>query len=203
MRALVVVDVQEDFVRGSLAVAQGPAVAEGIAEFLKSSDVASGDSYGHVALTKDWHIDPGDHFSETPDYVDSWPRHCEAGTTGAEVIRSVRDAALGKLFLPVLSVFRKGEYEAAYSGFEAHRTFDTMDLASWLRSEGITDIDVVGIATDHCVKATVLDGISEGFKVRVLTDLVAAVSEETGAAALEEMHAAGAELLVSEHAVGA
>ena len=186
-RALLVVDVQNDFCEGgSLAVAGGSAVAGAIAEYLASPAAAG---YVRVVATADHHIDPGSNFSAEPDYADSWPPHCVAGTRGGE-------------FHPVLDtsrfdeVFRKGEHAAAYSGFEGS-TRDGQLLADWLREHGVTSVDVAGIATDYCVVATATDAMKHGFATRVLTDLTAGVSPDTITAALERMRTAGVELMPS------
>jgi isochorismatase family protein len=112
--------------------------------------------------------------------------HCVAGSPGAELHSALAD-------VPVTAAFFKGQHSAAYSGFEG-ATNDGVGLADWLRTHDVDIIDVVGIATDYCVRATVLDALREGFEVRVLTDLVAAVADETGEAALQEMVGAGAQL---------
>lgn len=178
MRALVIVDVQLDFCEGgSLAVAGGASVAGRI-----NSRSASGD-YAEVVATRDYHVDPGDHFSEHPDFVRSWPPHCRVGTAGA-AFHPALDVA------PVRAVFSKGEYTAAYSGFEGAEP-GGLALADWLRMRGITEVDVVGIATDHCVRATALDAARAGFATTVLTDLTAGVAPDTTAAALDELRAAG------------
>ena len=184
-RALIIVDVQNDFCEGgSLGVDGGTAVAEGVGEHL----AAHGQEYSAVVATADWHVDPGDHWSDTPDYRTSWPVHCRVGTPGAEFSPAL-DPALGH----VDAVFRKGEHEAAYSGFEGtteshgRRT----GLAEWLREREVREVDVVGIATDHCVRATALDAVREGLATTVLLDLVAGVSPETTEAALEELRSAG------------
>ncbi|MBN9644143.1 isochorismatase family protein [Corynebacterium sp. CCM 8862] len=183
MRAFVIVDVQNDFCPGgSLATAQGNHVAE----LIGARQVSHAADYAVQVATADWHIDPGDHFSDNPDFVHSWPVHCVVGTGGAAFHSAIRENKLD-------AVFRKGEYSAAYSGFEGHKSdLEDQGLADWLRQTGITDIDVVGIATDYCVRATVLDAIKEGFSVRVLQPLCSPVAEDSGAAALEEMAAAGA-----------
>ncbi|SNY29533.1 nicotinamidase [Paractinoplanes atraurantiacus] len=178
-RALIIVDVQNDFCEGgSLAVGGGAAVAKGISLVLRKA----GARWDHVVATKDWHIDPGNHFSDHPDYHDTWPAHCVVGSDGAE-------------FHPELStdrieaVFHKGEHKAAYSGFEGH-TDGGETLADWLRSRGVTEVELVGIATDHCVRATALDAKAEGFATTVLLELTAGVAEGTTASALEEMRSA-------------
>lgn len=179
--ALVIVDVQNDFCPGgSLGTDRGDEAAAGISQLLVDTT-----GYDHVVATQDWHIDPGEHFSDTPDFADSWPVHCVAGSDGAK-LRSPIDPSRIEAF------FRKGEYSAAYSGFEG--TCDGQGLAQWLRDAEVDAIDVCGIATDYCVRATVLDGLREGFSVRVLSGLCAAVDEGRGADALEEMREAGAQV---------
>ena len=178
-QALIIVDVQNDFCEGgSLAVTGGAAVARGINELL-----AADPGYDHVVATKDFHIDPGDHFSETPDFVSSWPRHCVVGTPGTEFHP---DLDIG----PVEAVFRKGHHSAAYSGFEGVDD-DGTTLADWLRGRDVDTVDIVGIATDHCVKATAADAVAAGFSTRVLLDLTAGVSPATTAEAVQALRAAG------------
>ena len=177
--ALIVVDVQNDFCEGgSLAVAGGAQVAADVAALIESG------AYATVVATRDHHIDPGSHFSQTPDYVDSWPPHCVVGTPGAELHEPLRADHFAAVFL-------KGEYEAAYSGFEGHDA-DGTTLAQWLRDAGVTAVDVVGIATDHCVRATALDAAREGFDVRVVEGLTAAVNPENLDRVRQELTAAGA-----------
>ena len=179
-RALVIVDVQNDFCEGgSLAVAGGTAVARAISAHVAAS------GYDHVVATRDHHVDPGAHFAEQPDFLDSWPPHCVVGTAGVE-LHSDLDRR------PIEAVFDKGEYAAAYSGFEG--SFDGQELADWLRSHDVDAVDVVGIATDHCVRATALDAVGAGFTTRVLLDLTAGVAEGTTTAALEQLRTAGVQL---------
>ena len=178
-RALIIVDVQNDFCEGgSLAVAGGAAVAKGISLVLAKA----GDRWDHVVATKDWHIDPGAHFSDHPDYVDSWPVHCVAGSSGAEFHPELATDRIE-------AVFHKGEYAAAYSGFEG-RAETGEDLAGWLRGKGVTDVEVVGIATDHCVRATALDAVAAGFTTTVVLELTAGVARATTDSALEQLRAA-------------
>ncbi|MDN5895030.1 MAG: nicotinamidase [Nocardioides sp.] len=188
-RALIVVDVQNDFCEGgSLAVAGGAEVAHKVGELLHhwaTKDPKAPD-YDHVVATKDHHIDPGSHWAPAgtePDFVKSWPRHCEVGTEG-EAFHPNLDPQ------PLDSIFRKGEYEAAYSGYEGKNP-DGDGLAGWLRQRGVTEVDICGLATDHCVRATALDAVKEGFTVRLLVDLCAGVAEESTGAALQEMAAVG------------
>jgi nicotinamidase/pyrazinamidase len=188
-RALIVVDVQNDFCEGgSLAVAGGAGVAHRIGALLHhwTQQDPNAPEYSVAVATQDHHVDPGAHFSKEPDFVDSWPRHCVAGSDGVAVHPNLDPQ-------PFDAIFLKGEYAAAYSGFEG-RNHDGVALADWLRDHGITHLDVCGIATDHCVRATALDGLREGFTVRVLTDLCAGVAPETTRRAMAEMTAAGAEL---------
>ncbi|MDY6999752.1 MAG: isochorismatase family protein, partial [Actinomycetota bacterium] len=162
--ALIIVDVQNDFCEGgSLAVAGGAAVARGIHELL-----AGDHGYDHVVATQDFHIDPGGHFSDHPDFVDSWPPHCVVTTGGVDFHPDLDTAA-------VEAVFKKGHYTAAYSGFEG-ATDDGTGLADWLRAHGVQSVDVAGLATDHCVKATAADAVAAGFTTRVLLGLTAGVS---------------------------
>jgi nicotinamidase/pyrazinamidase len=188
-QALIVVDVQNDFCEGgSLPVTGGARVASEISALLHhwTRHDPEAPAYDVVVATKDHHIDPGDHWSKEPDFVDSWPVHCKVGTEG-EAFHPNLDPQ------PFDAVFLKGEHEAAYSGFEGTTT-DGTALAEWLREKGVDHVDVCGIATDYCVRATVLDAVASGFSVRLLTDLVAGVAPESSAKALEEMQQAGAEI---------
>ena len=178
-RALVVVDVQNDFCEGgSLAVPGGAAVADKISKLLVGDH-----GYAHVVATRDHHVDPGAHFSDSPDFVDSWPRHCVVGTPGVEL----HDALAGTSFD---AVFDKGEYAAAYSGFEG-RDGDGRGLADFLRDRGVEAVEVCGIATDYCVRATALDAATAGFRTTVLLDLTAAVAPDRLDATLDQLAAGG------------
>ena len=166
-RALIVVDVQNDFCEGgSLPVSGGARVAGEIGRLLhhwtRQDDHAP--AYDLVVATKDHHVDPGHHWAREPDFVDTWPVHCRVGTDGEDA--------------------------AAYSGFEG-RTADGEPLLDWLRARGVEQVDICGIATDHCVRATALDARTGGFETRVLTEMCAGVLPETTAAALDEMRTAG------------
>ena len=188
-RALIVVDVQNDFCEGgSLPVDGGARVAADIGELLHrwSSHEAGAPSYDVVVATKDHHIDPGHHWSLKPDFEESWPAHCKVGTEGAGFHPNLDPQ-------PFDEVFYKGEHEAEYSGFEG-RTASGEPLADWLRGHAVSEVDVCGIATDHCVRATALDSAREGFDTRVLTALCAGVAPDTTAAAITEMSGAGVEI---------
>ncbi|MEU8653551.1 isochorismatase family protein [Streptomyces sp. NPDC048737] len=187
-RALIVVDVQNDFCEGgSVPVAGGAEVAVKVRDLVGRAAEAG---YQHVVATRDHHIDPGDHFSDTPDFKTSWPVHCVAGTQGSDFHPD---------FLPAVhagaidAVFYKGAYEAAYSGFEGADENGTT-MTTWLHEHGITTVDVVGIATDHCVKATALDAAAAGFTTRVLLDLTTGVHHDTIQQARDELSQAGVEL---------
>lgn len=181
-RALIVVDVQNDFCEGgALAVPGGAAVATALSQYMPAA------GHDHVVATRDYHIDPGGHFSDAPDFVRSWPVHCVAGTAGA-AFHPELDVA------PVQAVFSKGQYSDGYSGFEGN------GLARWLADHGVDRVDIAGIATDHCVRATALDSAREGFATSVLLDLTAGVSRPTVDAALQELREAGV-TLVGEPAV--
>ncbi|MFD8806803.1 isochorismatase family protein [Streptomyces sp. NPDC059597] len=187
-RALIVVDVQNDFCEGgSLAVAGGADVAAAVTELIGQ---AAGSGYRHVVATRDHHIAPGGHFADNPDYVHSWPAHCVAGTEGVGFHPNFAPAVASGA---VDAVFDKGAYSAAYSGFEGADENGTT-LAEWLRERGVEEVDVVGIATDHCVRATALDAAREGFRTHVLLDLTAGVSQETTDRALESLREAGVKL---------
>jgi nicotinamidase/pyrazinamidase len=182
VKALLIVDVQNDFCEGgSLAVAGGAAVAAGISVLLASS------GYAVVAASPDAHRDPHEHFSATPDFVDSWPPHCVIGTPGAELHPNLDTQRVD-------AIFDKGEWNAAYSGFEGVDPTGT-PLAAWLRDRDVDAVDVVGIATDHCVRATALDAVGEGFATTVLLDHTAGVAAQTVESALAEMRAAGVTLV--------
>jgi nicotinamidase/pyrazinamidase len=187
-RALIIVDVQNDFCEGgSLAVAGGAEAARRISEHV----AAHGAEYAAIVATADWHDNPGAHFSDQPDFVESWPAHCRVGSDGALFHPSAERA-----FEDVQAIFRKGHHSAAYSGFEGFtvEADRRVGLADWLRDRAIEEVDVVGIATDHCVRATALDAANEGFQTRVLLDLTAGVAPETTERALRELEAAGVAL---------
>jgi nicotinamidase/pyrazinamidase len=186
-RALIVVDVQNDFCEGgSLPVEGGAQVAHEIAEILHhwvTKDPKAPD-YAHVVATKDHHVDPGAHWSREPDFTDSWPVHCRVGTDG-EAFHPNLDPQ------PFDAIFLKGEHAAAYSGFEGHTTTG-VGLADWLRKHEVTHVDVCGLATDYCVKATALDAVAAGFETRLLDRLCAGVAPESTHEALVAMRDAGA-----------
>lgn len=182
-KALLVVDLQNDFCAGgSLPVEDGHLVAERINELPAHFDV--------VVATMDFHVDPGGHFSPEPDYLDTWPRHCVAHTRGAE-LHEAFDAA------PVEAVFYEGARAAAYSGFEGRRDPEQESgetLEEYLRAHAVTDVTIVGVATDHCVVATALDAHRAGFRTHVDTRYCAGVAPDTTRDAITRMRAAGIEV---------
>jgi nicotinamidase/pyrazinamidase len=192
VRALFIIDVQNDFTEGgALGVEGGNAVATGVTAYLR----AHPNEYGVVFASRDWHDadnDNGGHFAVTsaPDFVVTWPPHCVAGTTGAEFNPGI-DAALIDIQV------RKGQGKPAYSIFEG-TTDDGATVTQKLDELHVTDVDVVGIATDYCVRASALDALGAGRRVRVFTDLVAGVAPASSEAALQELVAAGATVLAAE-----
>ncbi|GAA1663150.1 amidase [Citricoccus zhacaiensis] len=217
MRALVIVDVQNDFCEGgSLGTDGGARLAGRITAFLDEH----AQDYAAVVATRDWHVDPGPHFADEgtePDYTETWPVHCVAGTGGAELHPELDSEFIDAQFL-------KGRFDASYSGFDGQLGVpdmvrsgapegtsgpfgataaaataveeDAPGLDDWLRAEGINSVTVVGIATDHCVRATVLDAIDAGYDTSVFTDLVTGVDPERSEEALELMEENGAVLQV-------
>ncbi|MGJ3188658.1 isochorismatase family protein [Paenarthrobacter nitroguajacolicus] len=203
-RALIIVDVQNDFCEGgTLAVEGGAAVAGAITEFVDANQ----QHFDHIVATQDWHIEPGSHFSDEPDMVDSWPPHCQARTKGAELHEDLDPEY-------IQAYFRKGQYTAAYSGFEGVLApeddvptgdlkagaavaevldEDAIGLDDWLQSHDVEEVVVVGLATDYCVKATALDAIQAGYNTSVIAGLTAGIAEDLSEA-FDEMEAAGVEV---------
>jgi len=203
-RALIIVDVQNDFCEGgSLAVEGGAAVAGAITEYVDANQ----QHFDHIVATQDWHIEPGSHFSDEPDMVDSWPPHCRARTKGAELHEDLDPEY-------IQAYFRKGQYTAAYSGFEGVLApeddvpsgdlkagsavsevldEDAIGLDDWLQSHDVEEVVVVGIATDYCVKATALDAVQAGYTTTVIADLTAGIAEDL-TETFDEMEAAGVEV---------
>ncbi|MFC6354689.1 isochorismatase family protein [Luethyella okanaganae] len=196
-RALFIIDVQNDFTEGgALGVDGGAAVAAGVSELLARHPGA----YDYVFASRDWHDgdnDNGGHFATdiAPDFVDTWPAHCIAGTPGAEYHPAFETSG-------VTFHVRKGQGKPAYSIFEGV-TEDGRTVQELLTEHGVTEIDVAGIATDYCVRASALDALEHGQRVRVLSDLIAGVAVESSDAALAELGHAGAEIVRSDAGQGA
>jgi nicotinamidase/pyrazinamidase len=178
MRALIVVDVQNDFCEGgALAVQGGNDVAENVAAYIRSES----EQFDVIVATQDWHIDPGSHWSDNPDFVDSWPVHCVAGSNGAALHPAIAQIQFD-------AVFTKGMHAAAYSGFEGVRAaYPDTTLETFLDACGVEEIVVVGLALDYCVKATALDAASLGYSVAVAMDMTAEVSELSADAAVAKL----------------
>lgn len=191
-RALFIIDVQNDFTEGgALGVDGGAAVAAGVTALLREHP----DRYSHVFASRDWHDgdnDNGGHFASTdePDYVETWPVHCVAGTPGAEYHPALDTTAIDVHVL-------KGQGEPAYSIFDG-TTHDGRAVDALLDEYAIDAIDVVGIATDYCVRASALGAVATGRAVTVLTDLIAGVAPASSEAALDEIETAGAALSTAE-----
>jgi nicotinamidase/pyrazinamidase len=182
-RALIVVDVQKDFCEGgSLAVGGGAATAARISAHIESHR----DAYAVVVATRDWHVDPGSHFAPegtAPDFRETWPAHCVAGTGGSGWHPHLK--------LPADAVIvSKGAHAAAFSGFEG-RTEDGRTLTDVLHERRVDSVDVTGIATSFCVRATALDSASAGFDTRVLAGLTADVDPEVTPRTFNELAEAG------------
>lgn len=182
--ALIIVDVQNDFVSGTLAVRDGDEVARRIGQHLNWGH------YDYVVATQDWHVEPGDHFK-------TWPEHCKAFSWGAQLHDDIRERSANP---PpgergIYTTFHKGMYDDGYSGMFAEENEWGGYLWSWLQSFKVTDLDIVGLATDHCVKATALDAIDKGFKVRVITAYTAGVDSVGIEEARTCMRAAGVEIV--------
>jgi nicotinamidase/pyrazinamidase len=185
--ALLVVDVQVDFVEGgSLGVKGGQQVAAMIARHVRHFK----NEYAFVVASRDMHESAPDHISDNPDFINTWPPHCMVGTPGAAFVPTIQNLVREKYITAVLT---KGRYAAAYSAFEAvdPRGHPMLDV---LKEQRIDHVDICGIATDYCVRASALDARKNQFQVRVLVNLCAPVREETGVQALEEMKAAGCQL---------
>lgn len=186
MRALLVVDIQNDFCEGgALGVAGGTLVAQGVSRYIAEH----GSEYAVIVASRDWHDgdnDNGGHFApegDEPNFVTTWPVHCVSGTHGAEYHP--------ELTLPIETIHvKKGQGVPSYSMFEG-LSDDGRTVEEILSQAGVNQVDVVGIATDHCVRASALDARNAGFEVRVLNNLVAAVSPETEQTARTEMSEAG------------
>ncbi|NYE94781.1 nicotinamidase/pyrazinamidase [Psychromicrobium silvestre] len=200
--ALIIVDVQNDFCEGgSLAVPGGAEIATGISELLDSAFNVEGGAFDLVVATQDWHIDPGSHFSEQPDFVNSWPVHCVAGSNGARLHPNLDTEYID-------AYFHKGMFEAAYSGFEgvlapedevptgqpetdAEEPQTGPSLDEWLRENDVDSLSIVGLATDYCVRATALDAVAAGYEVTLLSGFCAGIDATGSQAALDELSEAG------------
>lgn len=189
-RALLVVDVQNDFTEGGALGCDGGAELAGrISGFLAEHRR----DYAVVVASRDWHDagnDNGGHFSDHPDLVDSWPAHCVAGTSGANYHPALTLDSIDE------HVF-KGQGSPAYSAFEGI-TDEGRGLAQILESRKVTELDIVGIATDHCVRASALDASAAGMRVTVKANLCVGVDPAASVTALGEMAASGITISVTD-----
>lgn len=190
-RALIIVDVQNDFCEGgSLAVEGGAQVARAISHYLQHEYP----NYDLVVASKDFHHghdDNSGHFAAEPDYVDTWPKHCVADSHGSNFHPHLTTTFINE-------VIYKGEGFPAYSAFEGATSKDKR-LIDLLRERGITDVDVVGIATDYCVKATAMDAIHENLNTTLIPSLTAAVGgAEAKERVVDALRAAGATINESD-----
>ena len=203
-KALIIVDVQNDFCAGgTLATERGADIAALISEYVENNH----HRYDAIVATQDWHIDPGSHFSDTPDFVDSWPVHCVAKSEGSQIHENLDTDYIE-------AYFRKGRFEAAYSGFEgllapedevatgehepgvdASEGGPQTPLSEWLDEHGIEFVDIVGIATDYCVSATARDAVDAGYETHVLVDLTAPVHEDKLDDVVSELEDEGVEVV--------
>lgn len=191
-RLLMIVDVQNDFCEGgALGIEGGHTVAEHIDRYAR----AHADDYDAIVLTQDFHQPGSDndgHFADEPDFQDTWPVHCVAGTSGGELHPLI--AALSD-DLEVIRV-RKGYGMPAYSGMEGvigdpSSGGPTESFAEWVAEHEDVQADVTGLALDFCVQATARDLVAAGARVRVLTDLSAAVHPAASAELLEDLERHG------------
>lgn len=184
--ALIVIDVQNDFTEGgALAVKGGNLTATGITEYIRANKPA----YATVIASRDWHSPDGDnggHFAAKPDKVTTWPRHCVQGTTGAAYNPAIETALID------VQIY-KGDGMPAYSAFEG-ATPGGATLNDVLTKAGVKNLDLVGIATDYCVRATALDARKLGYTVSVLSNLCVGVDTATSIAAIREMAEAGVQI---------
>jgi len=183
-RALIVVDVQNDFCPGgTLAVPHGDEVVaplnQLIDEFLERGEP--------VYKSRDWHTATTKHFAI---YGGVWPVHCVQNTTGAEFHPALHDD-------PRITVISKGLGDT-----DCYSAFDETDLASRLQQQNVEEVLVGGLATDYCVKNTVLDALKQGFKVKALQNAMRAVDLQPGDGerAIEEMRDAGAQIVTTDRA---
>ena len=185
--ALLVVDIQNDFVEGgALAVKGGLQVAAMVSRHIRHFK----QEYTFVVATRDYHEDPAGHFSDTPDFATTWPPHCVIGTPGASLCPPIFNLVREKFITVVAD---KGRHAPAYSGFEAMdpRGHPLLDILKEARAD---HIDICGLATDYCVRATALDARKHDYQVRLLVNLCAPVNAETGLQAIEEMKGAGVQV---------
>ena len=196
MKALVIIDVQNDFlINGSLEIPGGNDVIEPINEIIEN--------YALVVATKDWH--PLDHVSFASNHlgkkngdvvkVDNldqilWPKHCVQESRGSDFPKTLNFKAINKI------IYKGTDSQIdSYSGFYDNSKIRSTGLSDYLKTNNVTYIDYVGLATEYCVKFTVLDSIEEGFKTRVILNSIKGINLEESNKALKEMKSRGVDLL--------
>jgi nicotinamidase/pyrazinamidase len=188
--ALLVVDVQNDFVEGgSLAVPGGILVAAHIARHVRHFR----SEYVFVVASRDYHEDPEAHFSDQPDYISTWPKHGLIGTAGAALCTPISNLVREKLIHVVVD---KGRHAAAVSAFEAQDVRGHM-LVDVMREQRIDHIDICGFITEYCIRDTALEARKFEFQVRILINLCGSASPEAAKLAFEEMKAAGCQIMAA------
>lgn len=200
MKALIIVDMQNDFCPGgALPVKDGNAIVPAINELMKKFDL--------VVATQDWH--PKDHGSFASNHgkksgerivlngLDQilWPDHCVLGTQGAEFVKGLDVKRIAK-------VFQKGVDKSvdSYSGFFDNGHMNATGLGDYLKLQKVTEVYVVGLATDYCVKFTALDAVGLGFKTFLITDACKGVDLQAGDVdkAVEDVRRAGVQVIQSK-----
>ena len=188
--ALLVVDLQNDFVEGgALPVPSGTQVVAQVARHVRHFR----SEYSFVVATRDLHEDPPDHFSDQPDYIKTWPPHGVRGTSGAVLCTPISNLVREKI---IGAVMDKGRHAAAFSAFEAQDLRGHV-LVDVLREQRVDHIDICGLITEYTILATALDARTYEFQVRILVNLCAAANPEAGLRAFEEMKAAGCQLMAA------
>jgi len=196
MKALVIIDVQNDFLlNGSLEVPSGNNIIEPINKIIKN--------YSLVVATKDWH--PLDHVSFVSNHPDKkigdvvkinnldqvlWPVHCVQKSKGSNFPTALNFKAINKIIY-------KGTNSQidSYSGFYDNGKIHSTGLSNYLKEKKITSVDYVGLVTEYCVKFTVFDSIEEGFKTRVILNGIKGINLEESNKVLKEMKSKGIDLL--------
>lgn len=199
-RALAIIDAQNDFINGSLAVSGAEKIIDPINQLTRE--------FGHYGLlivtTQDYHPKDTAHFADEPNYVNTWPRHCVAGTHGAELHQDLEVAqhnALATRFLKGMEPCKTPEDDTSYTGVLAKNPELGIYLPDWLEQHGITEVDVVGLALGDgdenplCVDSTAINLRELGYKVNVVTDAVEAVLPENRAKCFENLAKKGIQLV--------
>jgi nicotinamidase/pyrazinamidase len=187
---LLVIDLQNDFLEGgSVPVPGGTQIAAQVARHIRHFR----SEYSFVVATRDVHEDPPDHFADKPDYINTWPKHGLVGTQGATLCTPIFNLVREKIIQVVLD---KGRHAGAVSAFEAQDLRGHL-LVDVLREQRVDHIDVCGLITEYCVRASALDARKHEFQVRVLVNLCGAASPDNALRAYEDMKTAGCQLMAA------